>query len=183
MDWKESRKGNQFTPATHTFLQVDTQSSTLLHFRCPNRLNLPCLALVNHWSTIVRRLISMISTLEDEVVRLENVGYCCVCQWVVVCYRSFMTELQLSFPFSNNIASQVVTCHIHEFYKVLQLCIKKNHNCNWTDNQHIISEVKVSFFGNEHYKQLILKAPHRNSCFNNKVICPFQSQKKMPTIL
>ena len=29
------------TPATSTFLQADTQSSTLLRFRCPNHLNLP----------------------------------------------------------------------------------------------------------------------------------------------
>ena len=31
------------TPATSTFLQADTQSSTLVRFRCPNHLNLPCL--------------------------------------------------------------------------------------------------------------------------------------------
>ena len=29
------------SPATSTFIQVNTQSSTLLRFRCPNHLNLP----------------------------------------------------------------------------------------------------------------------------------------------
>ena len=32
------------TPANSTFLQADTQSSTLSHSRCPNHLNLPRLA-------------------------------------------------------------------------------------------------------------------------------------------
>ena len=44
-----------FTPTTSTLLKADTQSSTFLHFKCPNHLNLPCITTsAIHW--IIKRL-------------------------------------------------------------------------------------------------------------------------------
>ena len=65
-----------FHPCHSTFLQDDTQSSTLLHFRCPNHLNLPRLSGLTTSTTlcIPKRLYktTLLSILQRYIRKYET---------------------------------------------------------------------------------------------------------------
>ena len=64
------------TPATSTYLEADTQSSTLLRSRCPNHLNLPCLTTSATLCTMYIAQINSAALLNEPIQLNDETGEC-----------------------------------------------------------------------------------------------------------